>query len=103
MASLAPHPYPPSRAAMLDSPADPHIAKNAAPEAEPWPNAQEWMERAALFDQSLGLLCVVGFDGYMKHWNPSWNYVLGYTSDEMMAVRLRELVHPEDDDIVNGI
>ncbi|HEY2893046.1 MAG TPA: PAS domain S-box protein, partial [Pirellulales bacterium] len=87
---------------MFDSPAEPRIANEPTPSAHP-ANPQEWIERAALFDQSLGLLCVVGFDGYMKIWNPSWNYVLGYSSEEMMAVRLRELVHPEDEEVVNGI
>lgn len=84
---------------MFDSPPQSHFAREAAPTT----SNQAWIERAALFDQSLGLLCVVGFDGYMKHWNPSWNYVLGYSSEQMMAIRLRELVHPDDVDDVNGI
>ena len=53
-------------------------------------------ENDRLFEQSMALLCIVGFDGYMKHWNPAWNGVFGYTSQEMLSLPLDSLVHPLD-------
>ncbi len=57
-------------------------------------------ERDRLFEQSLGLLCIIGFDGYLKRWNPAWCGVLGYPYEEMMSIRLRELLHADDRDRV---
>ncbi len=45
---------------------------------------------------SLGLLCLVGFDGYIKRWNPAWSQTFGFSSDEIMSIPAGELVHPED-------
>ena len=53
-------------------------------------------ERDRLFEQSLGLLCIIGFDGYLKRWNPAWCGVLGYQYEEIMSMRLRELLYAED-------
>jgi len=53
-------------------------------------------QRDRLFQQSLDLLCILGFDGYLKHWNPAWSGVLGFAHEEMMSVPLRELLHPDD-------
>jgi PAS domain S-box-containing protein len=49
-----------------------------------------------LLEQSMALLCIIGFDGFVKRWNPSWNGLLGFTHDEMLAISLRDLVHPDD-------
>jgi hypothetical protein len=54
------------------------------------------VEGDQLFKLSLGLLCIVGFDGFMKNWNPAWGGFLGYSSDEMMSVPLGGLLHPDD-------
>lgn len=48
------------------------------------------------FTRSIDLLCVAGFDGYFKELNRSWQDVLGFTADELMATPLIEFVHPED-------
>ncbi len=53
-------------------------------------------QRDRLFAQSLNLLCIIGFDDYMKRWNPAWCGVLGYSSEEMMASPMRDLLHPDD-------
>lgn len=58
------------------------------------------VERDRLFEQSLGLLCIIGFDGYLKRWNPAWCGVLGYPYEEMMSIRLRDLLHADDRDRV---
>lgn len=53
-------------------------------------------QREQVFEQALRLLCIVGFDGRVKRWNPAWEAVLGFSQAEMMSGSLRELVHPED-------
>jgi PAS domain S-box-containing protein len=50
----------------------------------------------AFFEMSLDLLCVAGFDGYIKRVNPSWSKTLGWTPGEVMSRPSVELVHPED-------
>ncbi|REK07488.1 MAG: PAS domain S-box protein [Planctomycetota bacterium] len=55
-------------------------------------------ERDQLTDQSMRLLCIGGFDGYMKRWNPNVQRVLGHTEQDAMSHRLIELVHPDDRD-----
>jgi PAS domain S-box-containing protein len=55
-------------------------------------------ERDRLFNYSLDLLGVAGFDGYLKQVNPAWSRTLGWTGDELLARPYLELVHPEDRD-----
>lgn len=53
-------------------------------------------ERDRLFEESMSLLCVAGFDGYMRRCNPGIERMLGYSHDEIMAMPLAQLVHPAD-------
>jgi PAS domain S-box-containing protein len=53
-------------------------------------------ERDRLFEQSMSLLCVAGFDGFMRRCNPGIERMLGYSHEEMMSMPLAELVHPDD-------
>lgn len=53
-------------------------------------------ERERLFEQAMSLLCIIGFDGFMRRCNPSIERTLGYTHGEMMSMPLAELVHPAD-------
>ncbi len=53
-------------------------------------------DRDLLFNFSLDLLCIAGFDGYFKQLNPAWEKVLGWTNGELMSTPYLDFVHPED-------
>ena len=48
------------------------------------------------FELSLDLLCVVGFDGYLKRVNPAWERTLGWRADELTVRPYAEFIHEED-------
>jgi len=50
------------------------------------------------FAQSLDFLCIAGFDGYFKRWNPAWTARLGWTMEELKARPFLDFVHPDDRD-----
>jgi PAS domain S-box-containing protein len=49
-----------------------------------------------LFNLSLDLFCVAGFDGYLRRLSPSWERLLGFTEAELMSKPYLEFVHPDD-------
>jgi len=48
------------------------------------------------FDLSIDMLCVLGFNGYFKRLNASWERTLGFTLKELMSRPFIEFVHPDD-------
>ncbi|MBI4621567.1 MAG: response regulator [Desulfobacterales bacterium] len=57
---------------------------------------QVQQERDRLFNFSIDLLCIAGFDGYFKQLNPAWEKTFGWTNDELVSKPYIELVHPDD-------
>jgi two-component system, sensor histidine kinase and response regulator len=49
-----------------------------------------------LFNLSLDLFCVAGFDGYFKRLSPSFERTLGFTQTELMSKPYIEFIHPDD-------
>jgi PAS domain S-box-containing protein len=66
---------------------------------------RKWIEEQfdRFFTISLDLLCMVGFDGYLKRVNPAWERVLGQSTEELLAAPLVELAHPDDRGVLTGL
>ena len=48
------------------------------------------------FEGSLDLLAIAGMDGYFKRMNPAFSELLGFTTDELLATPIIDMIHPDD-------
>jgi PAS domain S-box-containing protein len=53
-------------------------------------------QRDRLFNTSIDMVCIAGFDGYFKQLNPSWQRVLGWKPEDLMSKPFLDFVHPDD-------
>jgi PAS domain S-box-containing protein len=53
-------------------------------------------ETARIFEMSLDLLCVIGFDGFFKRVNPAVERTLGYSREVLLSRRGFDFTHPDD-------
>lgn len=53
-------------------------------------------ERSQLFNLSLDMLCVAGFDGMLKQVNPAWTACLGWSVEELTSRPMSDYILPED-------
>ncbi|MDC1067790.1 PAS domain-containing protein [Candidatus Kapabacteria bacterium] len=56
--------------------------------------AQE--EKNKIFDLSIDMICVAGFDGYFKQLNEAWSENLGWEKDELLSTSFMSYIHPDD-------
>jgi PAS domain S-box-containing protein len=56
-------------------------------------------ERDRLFNLSLDMLAVGGYDGFLQQLNPAWVRVLGWSRDDLMAEPILVFIHVEDQDL----
>ncbi len=57
---------------------------------------QTLQSQKQLYNLSIDLLCIAGFDGYFKELNPAWETVTGFSKEELMARPYFDFVHPDD-------
>jgi len=53
-------------------------------------------ENIHVFNNPVNLNAIAGFDGYFKRVSPSWETLLGWTHEELLAKPFISFVHPED-------
>ena len=53
-------------------------------------------ETERIFEMSLDLLCVIGFDGHFKRVNPAFERTLGYSREALLSRPEFDFAHPDD-------
>jgi PAS domain S-box-containing protein len=60
-------------------------------------------ERDRLFNLSVDMLSVGGFDGSFHQLNPAWVRVLGWSRDDILGEKLLHFVHPDDVPLMESV
>src|SRR5688500_19330360 len=53
-------------------------------------------ENYRLFNTTVNLNAIAGFDGYFKKLSPAWEQLLGWSNDELSAKPFLDFLHPDD-------
>ncbi len=60
-------------------------------------------ERDRFFALSVDMLCIVHLDGRFQRVNPAFQEVLGFSEEELLAMSIFEILHPDDLGATQGI
>lgn len=59
-------------------------------------------ELERIFKLSVDLICKVSMDGVFLRVNPAFTYLLGYTEEELLEMRVAEIIHKNDLEKIRG-